>query len=380
MCESTDWPAEVTTLWARLSTHAFEHPDDDLDFTRRLAREQDWSLEYARGAIMEYRRFCLLCCVAGEHMTPSQEIDEVWHLHLTFTRDYWERFCPLVLGTPLHHGPTRGGPAEDRRYRAQYARTLAAYEHWFGPPPLAFWPGTRERFADPARWRRIDLHRHWVLPRPRLPVGRPGRRGLRWGVGLVLGAAVTASAALPLNPLDWNAGPFLSLYLSLAAAALVWSFGLRVHSFWRLRETGSGQADALDPYQLGFLAGGPTRAVDVGVTQLLSLGLAELQNTDSWWTLRLRLTAPAAGLPAPLRALGAAIERHSRPSEVVDNATEWLTPIRASLSARGLAISAAESWTVRKQATLPVLAVAAFGVANTSSESAAIARSASWSC
>ena len=198
MREYTDWPAAATALWGRLTAHPFERPQEGLDLTRRLAREQGWSLEQARATIEEYRRFCFLCCVAGESMTPSQEVDEVWHIHLTYTHDYWDCFCPQVLGTPLHHEPTRGGPAQGRHFREQHARTLAAYERWFDPPPLAFWPGTQERFADPARWRHVDLHRHWVLPRPRLP----GRRWWLPGAALVVGTLVAGTAdALPPNPL-----------------------------------------------------------------------------------------------------------------------------------------------------------------------------------
>jgi hypothetical protein len=124
-------------------------------------------------------------------LTPSQEVDEVWHQHLIHTRDYWQQFCPQVLGIALHHGPTRGGQAEKRRYREQYARTLAAYERWFGPPPLVFWPASRERFANPGRIRRVDLRRHLVLPRPLLP----GRRGLLLVSGLLVGALATGTAA-----------------------------------------------------------------------------------------------------------------------------------------------------------------------------------------
>ena len=42
----------------------------------------------------------------------SEQVDAAWHLHLTYTRSYWDRFCKETLGQPLHHDPTRGGPAE----------------------------------------------------------------------------------------------------------------------------------------------------------------------------------------------------------------------------------------------------------------------------
>ena len=133
-------------LWGRIARHDFDH-DHVLSFSRRLAREQGWRAGFARGAVEEYRRFCFLAVTAGTPMTPSLEVDAVWHLHLTYTRDYWDVWCPQVLRLPLHHDPTEGGAAAQQRFRAQYARTLLAYEGAFGPPPAAYWPATHRRFG-----------------------------------------------------------------------------------------------------------------------------------------------------------------------------------------------------------------------------------------
>lgn len=96
----------------------------------------------ARRAVEEYRRFAFLCCVADQELTPSLLVDEFWHLHLLHTRDYWQHWCPKVLRRPLHQGPTRGRPADNARYRRQYAATLALYEQHLGTPPATAWPGT----------------------------------------------------------------------------------------------------------------------------------------------------------------------------------------------------------------------------------------------
>lgn len=207
MPELTDWPVEAMALWKRISAHSFENPEDRLDLARRLAREQDWSLERARCAIEEYRRFCFLSRVAEEPLTPSREVDEVWHLHLIYTKDYWQRFCPQVLGSYLHHGPTHGGRVEGQRYRTQYARTLVLYERWFGSPPLTFWPASRERFAELARIKRVDRSSHFIVPRPRLPDGR----ALRLVISLIIGALATGTAAaLSSDGSEWSFGhPFL---------------------------------------------------------------------------------------------------------------------------------------------------------------------------
>lgn len=138
-------------LWQRIADHHIGPADASRTFAARLARENGWKLAHAESVISEYRRFCYLAMTAGHEVTPSDAVDQAWHLHLTYSRDYWEVFCPSVLRASLHHGPTRGGPDERRRYYRQYAQTLAAYELAFAePPPQCIWPAANRRFGvDP---------------------------------------------------------------------------------------------------------------------------------------------------------------------------------------------------------------------------------------
>jgi hypothetical protein len=161
------WTDPLRALWARIAAHDLE-PPHPLNFTRRLARDRNWTLAFARGAVREYRRFCFLAVAGPGAATPSEEVDEVWHQHLTYSRDYWDVWCGQVLQAALHHDPTKGGPAEQRRYREQYAATLARYETYFGPPDPDFWPATHERFRARPRFRIVDADRWLLVPRPRL--------------------------------------------------------------------------------------------------------------------------------------------------------------------------------------------------------------------
>ena len=43
MAEFTDWSVQAIALWRRVSAYSFENPEDGLDLTRRLAREQGWT-------------------------------------------------------------------------------------------------------------------------------------------------------------------------------------------------------------------------------------------------------------------------------------------------------------------------------------------------
>ncbi|MBA4051330.1 MAG: hypothetical protein C0472_05485, partial [Erythrobacter sp.] len=91
---------------------------------------------------------------------------QAWHLHLTYSRDYWQRFCREVLRHDLHHGPTEGGPVERDRFYRQYAMTLAAYETAFGTaPPAEIWPGAHRRFAVDPQGFRVNLLHDIVLTR-----------------------------------------------------------------------------------------------------------------------------------------------------------------------------------------------------------------------
>jgi len=170
-------------LWVRLVEHSIGPPDASLTFADRLARENRWSLEHAENVILEYKRFCYLARKAapGEHVTPSDAVDQAWHLHLTYSRDYWQTYCPDVLGADLHHGPTAGGQVERARYYDQYAATLKAYEAAFGEaPPADIWPNAHRRFEmDPRSFRvnPADVH---ILTRG------------QWAATLLAAAAIAA--------------------------------------------------------------------------------------------------------------------------------------------------------------------------------------------
>jgi len=152
-------------VWARLSNYSIGPADTALSFRDRLARENDWSKSHAERVIEEYKRFTFLAVTAGHEVTPSDSIDQAWHLHLTYSRDYWERFCPEILGCALHHGPTAGGADERHRHFEQYAATLQSYEAAFGPPPADLWPAAAELLDEAPKARRVHPRDAVVIPR-----------------------------------------------------------------------------------------------------------------------------------------------------------------------------------------------------------------------
>jgi hypothetical protein len=154
-------------LWLRLEAFEFDELDADLTFSDRLARDNGWTMDYARRVIDEYKRFCYLAMRAGHEVTPSDQVDQVWHLHLSYSRNYWEEFCPNILQSNLHHGPTKGGQTEAEKYYDWYTQTLESYVRISGDnPPEDIWPPPFSRFSHADAMRRVDTDDYLVLKRP----------------------------------------------------------------------------------------------------------------------------------------------------------------------------------------------------------------------
>jgi hypothetical protein len=162
-------------LWRRLAEFEVSPPGAVFSFTKRLARENQWSLEFAQRVFEEYRRFLYLCAVAGRQLTPSPAVDLIWQLHLGYPGSYGQDLCAGVLRRPLSCRQPEVGAVERSR-PGDHQATLAAYQREFGcAPPAEIWP-TAER-------------------RPELPgADRPGR-------------AARKARGLPAAPLMPAAGP-----------------------------------------------------------------------------------------------------------------------------------------------------------------------------
>ena len=87
-------------------------------FIERVSMENCWDLNKSEKAVFEYKKFMILATISPTPVTPSDEIDQIWHLHIVHMRDY-SQFCKL-LGKDIIHGPTEGGEIEDARYLKQY--------------------------------------------------------------------------------------------------------------------------------------------------------------------------------------------------------------------------------------------------------------------
>lgn len=151
-------------LWNKIRNFEIDDPTSSFTFTDRLARENDWSLEYALRAVFEYKKFLFLVLISDVPQTPSDQIDQVWHLHLLYTQSYWIDFCQNTIQKQIHHGPTKG--AEQRsEFKEQYTKTLKLYETVFSKnPPKDIWVDVKTRFKD-IHFTRVNRNKYWIVPK-----------------------------------------------------------------------------------------------------------------------------------------------------------------------------------------------------------------------
>lgn len=166
-------------LWKQIQDFPLDDPSSALNFTSRLARENNWNIYFAERVTTAYKKFIFLCMVSSQQVTPSDAVDEAWHLHMTYTESYWNELCGKVLGRPLHHHPTKGGEDEGWKFFHQYDATLQLYREKFDEePPEDIWPPAEKRFAA-GNFIRIDKDAHWFIKKPK-------RKNLAAAVGLNL--------------------------------------------------------------------------------------------------------------------------------------------------------------------------------------------------
>lgn len=127
-------------LWINIDTFKIDDEKSVIKFSDKLAKENNWTHAFALRTINEYKRFIYLCCISPTGASPSDIVDKVWHLHLTYTMNYWKEFCPNILGRELHHFPSKGGNAENVKHTNWYEQTIELYIQTFGEiPPSDIW-------------------------------------------------------------------------------------------------------------------------------------------------------------------------------------------------------------------------------------------------
>jgi len=153
-------------LWDSILGFEFDEPGTQLTFAARLARENGWAKHYTNRVIYEYKKFIFLCCISPTPVTPSDPVDQAWHLHLTYTKSYWNSLCRNTLGKEIHHNPTKGGKEEHEKFSGLYKGLHEIYTEYFGHhPPADIWHDSTTRFRD-IDFQRVNMARNWVIKKP----------------------------------------------------------------------------------------------------------------------------------------------------------------------------------------------------------------------
>lgn len=362
------WTAPRRALWQRLHQYQFggEHHEA---FLTCVAHACQTTREGAQAALEEYRRFCFLAISAGHPVTPSELIDQVWHAHMTDTRDYWQRFCPQVLEQSLHHAPSLGGAQEQERHQQQYRETYISYERFFGDPPAAQWPyPTLSRAAqvathEPQSGRRTPLRfvTPWTLP----PRG-VGRWAWIWSGACAAAYVWGVSVSADYDPLQWRGYQFLAFYI--AAIGCVFAVGGALER--RVRGANRrGSVQGGDPVELGFLAAGTERAADVAIVELLDRDALRLDfaghardaaRTGAW--LRANPDGGKQPLPESLREAMWIVQRRQNLDDALGALKQHYDGLGEHLQRKGWWMSSGQALGARLVGTLPIIALAGFGL------------------
>jgi hypothetical protein len=114
----------------------------DFQFVReRILKDGVVPVGQVDGAIAEYRKWLIMMshdCEGGLSMF-SPYVDEVWHTHILFTRDYME-LTTAICGAYLHHNPfTANNRPMPKEIKVAAKKFKRVYTSLFGRAVPAIW-------------------------------------------------------------------------------------------------------------------------------------------------------------------------------------------------------------------------------------------------
>jgi len=251
-------------VWQKVQAFDFDETTAPYTFTMRLAIEKKWTVTFTEDAILEYKKFMYLLAISGESLSPSFIVDEVWHLHLTYSQSY-EAFCG-IFGKVIKHIPANHSTKDKLKLRRSIEKTKALYQLHFGPMPVVFWQNDNE----------MDVNGFLFGRRP-------------WWKTTIFTFAGAFILAFPsyflLRPLfiQWKSLSFLPFYLALLTLVF---FGLRLYTrisyrkIWKQLEP-ENHLKHLHPFEWMVLRKGfMSNAVNALINESLKKGQIHLNQQD----------------------------------------------------------------------------------------------------
>jgi hypothetical protein len=265
---------ENQNLWLKVARFPLNDPNAVYPFSAKLAHNQGWSEDKTGRVIAEYKKFMFLCMTAPNGASPSEAVDECWHLHLTFTANY-AAFCQETSGKFIHHNPSKGGTVEQHRHMDWYDETVKNYVETFQQiPPSDVWP-------MPLRFKPTD----YLLPSsPIHPLSIEPFLDTDWWqlndnsveyyvcVSMVLG--ILATIPFIGNPFLRGGPQFLLYFGGLFIALIIFKMCFKMLFDRQMRGRVQMLREAgFSAYQTAFWVGGSNRVLQTAALELMDKGI-----------------------------------------------------------------------------------------------------------
>lgn len=124
-------------LWNEIQKFEFDSPKENYSFFTRLKDENLWTSNFAKEAIIEYKKFMYLATISNQMVAPSKIVDIVWHQHLIYTESY-KIFCK-ILQKEIKHIPSNHNRDDFKTFEKAENFTKEVYESEFGNQPIEIW-------------------------------------------------------------------------------------------------------------------------------------------------------------------------------------------------------------------------------------------------
>ncbi len=132
-----------------------EYFDIPYYIVKRVMKENLWSENYTLRVVEEYKKFIYL--TTQMNAAPSFEIDQVWHAHMLFSKDYEK--MEKIIDKRIYHQPNTEETVNTSG-KDDYLETKLAYMEKFNRhPPIDIWTTWKK-----SNYVHLDLTTHWVTP------------------------------------------------------------------------------------------------------------------------------------------------------------------------------------------------------------------------
>lgn len=284
---------EHQNLWLKIAHFPLNDPNAAYPFSQKLAHTQRWSEDKTMQVIAEYKKFMFLCMTAPNGASPSETVDECWHLHLTFTANY-AAFCQETAGKFIHHTPSKGGTAEHHRHVDWYEETLKNYVETFQQIPSS------DIWTMPVGFEAVDY-----LPKssPMHPLSIAPFLDTDWRelndnsaefyvcASVILGILATIPFVGDLFSISGD--HFLGCFSGLLIALIIFKVCFRTLFDRRMRvRVQMLHAAGLSAYQTAFWVGGSNRVLQTVALELIDKGILK-KTEDKNGDKDLQLDTPA---------------------------------------------------------------------------------------